>query len=186
MRILVAADSPVARAGLKALVEDSAAFCIDSRGLVEKARELEPDVILWQLRPEQDAAPVLRELRGHRVIVLSVAGAQDLIRAGASGVLPAEASADQITIAIEAAMAGLGVVPLDVYAEPPAPSILTAREIDVLRMIAEGLANKEIAFRLGISDHTVKFHVSSVLGKLGVSSRAEAISAGIRQGLLML
>jgi DNA-binding NarL/FixJ family response regulator len=53
-------------------------------------------------------------------------------------------------------------------------------------MIAEGLANKEIAWRLGISDHTVKFHVSALLGKLGAGSRAEAISAGIRQGVIML
>ena len=186
MRILVAADSPVARAGLKALVEDAAAVCVDSRGLVEKARDLDPDVILWQLSTDQEAASLLRELRGFRIIVLSSNGAVDLIRSGASGVLPVDTSADQIAIAIDAAMAGLGVVPLDLYSEPPAPSILTAREIEVLRMIAEGLANKEIAFRLGISDHTVKFHVSALLGKLGVSSRAEAISAGIRQGVIML
>ena len=63
---------------------------------------------------------------------------------------------------------------------------LTPREIEVLRMMAEGFANKEIALRLSISDHTVKFHISSILGKLGVSSRTEAVTQGIRMGLILL
>ena len=65
-------------------------------------------------------------------------------------------------------------------------SHLTGRETEVLRMIAEGLANKEIAWRLGISEHTVKFHVSALLGKLGAGSRAEAVGEGIRQGAIMI
>jgi DNA-binding NarL/FixJ family response regulator len=193
MRIIVAADSPVVRAGLKVLVEDSAAStiigCMSSRDLMDRARELQPDVILWQLLPGEGIGAVIRGLSGFKIILLSSNAALDFIRSGAYGVLPLNASADQISVAIEAAGAGLGVFPpehLDTYVEPAAPSILTARETEVLRMIAEGLANKEIAFRLGISDHTVKFHVSALLGKLGVSSRAEAIGAGIRQGVIML
>ena len=75
---------------------------------------------------------------------------------------------------------------LDAHAGQRISATLTARETEVLRMIAEGLANKEIAWRLGISEHTVKFHVSSLLGKLGAGSRTEAIGAGIRQGVIML
>jgi two-component system, NarL family, response regulator YdfI len=63
---------------------------------------------------------------------------------------------------------------------------LTPREIEVLRMMAEGLGNKEIAVRLGISDHTVKFHISSILAKVGASSRTEAVTIGIRMGLVLL
>ncbi|MDP9171050.1 MAG: helix-turn-helix transcriptional regulator, partial [Acidobacteriota bacterium] len=69
---------------------------------------------------------------------------------------------------------------------PQAASGLTARETQILRLVAEGLANKEIAYRLGISDHTVKFHVSALLAKLGAGSRAEAVGMGVRQGAIML
>jgi DNA-binding NarL/FixJ family response regulator len=193
MRVIVAAASPVTRAGLKAVVEDAVGCtvtgCVSARELVECAQELNAEVVLWQLLPDEDAAPTLRALAKFSTVLMTSNTALDLIRAGAQGVLPLDASAEQIGIALQAAAAGLGVFPpdhLDTSYEPRAPSILTARETEVLRMIAEGLANKEIAWRLGISDHTVKFHVSAVLGKLGVASRAEAIGAGIRQGLLML
>jgi len=183
----------VARAGLKALFDDAPEFeiaaPISSIQLVEGAHELNPDAILWQLLPDEDAAGILRALANFNIVVLTSNAALDLLRAGARGVLPLDASVEQIGIALQAAAAGLGIFPpdhLDSSFEGRVPSILTARETEVLRMIAEGLANKEIAWRLGISDHTVKFHVSALLGKLGVSSRAEAISAGIRQGVIML
>jgi len=67
-----------------------------------------------------------------------------------------------------------------------APEALTPREIEVLVMIAEGLGNRTIAQRLGISEHTVKFHVSAIFAKLGVTSRTEAVKIGIRRGLIML
>jgi DNA-binding NarL/FixJ family response regulator len=63
---------------------------------------------------------------------------------------------------------------------------LTPREIEVLRMLAEGLGNREMASRLGISDHTVKFHISSILDKLGASTRTEAVTMGIRMGIILL
>ncbi|HEX4135692.1 MAG TPA: response regulator transcription factor [Bryobacteraceae bacterium] len=151
--------------------------------------ELQPDVVLWQMAPDEDAAAILRLLKAQNIVLLTSNAALDLIRAGAQGVLPLDASAEQINIALRAATAGLGVFAPDRLDVPTAPrnsSPLTARETEVLRMIAEGLANKEIAWRLGISDHTVKFHVSALLGKLGAGSRAEAIGAGIRQGVIML
>jgi DNA-binding NarL/FixJ family response regulator len=193
IQVLVAASSPVGRAGLKSLVEDAGECVVvgsaSAGEIVELALELHPDVILWQISPDEDAATILRLLERQNTILLTSNAALELIRAGAHGVLPLEASADQIGVALQAAASGLGVFSPEHFDAPAtgrAPSTLTAREKEVLRMIAEGLANKEIAWRLGISEHTVKFHVSALLGKLGAGSRAEAISAGIRQGVIML
>ena len=190
--VLIAASSPVSRAGLKSMVEEipgcSTVGSASAGELVEHALELHPDVILWQIAPDEDAA-ALRALQHQHVVLLTSNASFELIRAGAHGVLPLEASADQIEIALQAAALGLGVFSphqLDAQAAPRVSTALTARETEVLRMIAEGLANKEIAWRLGISEHTVKFHVSSLLGKLGAGSRTEAIGAGIRQGVIML
>jgi DNA-binding NarL/FixJ family response regulator len=193
IRVLIAASSPVVRAGLKSLVEDTGECLVvgsvSPREVAELASELQPDVVLWQVAPDEDAAALLRLLEAQNTILLTSNAALDLIRAGAQGVLPLDASPEQIGIALRAALVGLGVFAtdrLDAPTTPRNPSPLTARETEVLRMIAEGLANKEIAWRLGISDHTVKFHVSALLGKLGAGSRAEAIGVGIRQGVLML
>jgi two-component system, NarL family, nitrate/nitrite response regulator NarL len=160
-----------------------------ARELIELALDSAPDVILWQIAPDEDAAGILRALDGHSAVLLTSNSALAMIRAGARGVLPPDASAEHIRMALTAAAAGLAVfLPENLEGAPASRTLstLTARETEVLRMIAEGLANKEIAWRLGISDHTVKFHVSALLGKLGAGSRAEAISAGIRQGVIML
>lgn len=190
--VLIAASSPVVRAGLRSLVEEMpecmVAGSVSAGELVEQAMELHPDAILWQIAADEDAA-ALRALQHQNTILLTSNAPLDLIRAGAHGVLPLDASADQIGMALEAAATGLGIFwPQQLDSLPAArmSSHLTGRETEVLRMIAEGLANKEIAWRLGISEHTVKFHVSALLGKLGAGSRAEAIGAGIRQGVIML
>jgi NarL family two-component system response regulator YdfI len=112
-------------------------------------------------------------------------------------VLPNEIPIDQLVAALRAAAAGLVVLhPSEVPAFPaiqPAsqalaelPEPLTRREREVLQMLAAGLANKEIAARLNISDHTAKFHVAAILGKLGAATRAEAVALGIRRGLVLL
>lgn len=128
----------------------------------------------------------------------------DALRAGARAVLPRTSTAEEIIAAIEAAAAGLVVLhpsnseemlstlsstpairqPDSADDDPQEP--LTPREIEVLAMIAEGHGNKTIAYRLGISEHTVKFHVQSIFGKLGASSRTEAVTLAIRRGLLMV
>lgn len=127
----------------------------------------------------------------------------DALRAGARGVLPRDAGASEILAAVSAAAAGLVSVARELTgalwsasaserATPgsngaaPGPAPLTARELEVLRMIADGLANKQIAARLAISEHTVKFHVGSVFAKMQVASRAEAVMAGARRGLIVL
>jgi DNA-binding NarL/FixJ family response regulator len=120
------------------------------------------------------------------------------LRIGVKAILPRDSSAEDIVSAIHAAHRGLVLLDAEIAGElihsvraasplrQDAVEELTPREIEVLRMMAEGLANKEIAVRLNISDHTVKFHISSILGKLGVSSRTEAVTQGIRMGLILL
>jgi DNA-binding NarL/FixJ family response regulator len=108
---------------------------------------------------------------------------------GGLALLPTAATADQIVAAIEAAAAGLTVVHPDhaaPFAVAPCDDPLTPREREVLHMLAAGLGNKEIASRLTISDHTAKFHVSQILGKLNAATRAEAVSIAIRRGLVPL
>jgi DNA-binding NarL/FixJ family response regulator len=179
----------VGRAGLAALIAELPGFVpagsASSADLPELAAELRPDAILWQLSADEEPE-ALRQLHCYATVLMTTNSASDLIRAGARGVLPLEASAEQIRIALEAAMAGLAVFAPHRANRTEAPAHLTGRETEVLRMIADGLANKEIAWKLGISEHTVKFHVSALLGKLGVASRAEAVGAGIKQGAIML
>jgi two-component system, NarL family, response regulator YdfI len=112
-------------------------------------------------------------------------------------ILSRNASAGEILAAIEAAASGLAVIaPQELEtllaaapamaAAAPADSPLTARELEVLRMLAEGAANKTIAWKLDISEHTVKFHVASIFGKLGAATRTEAVAIGLRKGLVLL
>ena len=114
-------------------------------------------------------------------------------RDGVRAVLRPDATAEELTAAIAATRAGLlALHPDAVGAATPtaatavAPMALTPREHDVLEMMAEGMSNRAIALRLKISRHTVKFHVASVLTKLGARSRTEAVTAGVRQGLISL
>jgi NarL family two-component system response regulator YdfI len=128
-----------------------------------------------------------------------------LLRSGVSAVLPNTATGEEILAAVEAALKGLIVLPrdaLEIFEETrptqeanhestaldlePLTETLTPRERQVLDMMADGFGNKEIAWRLQISEHTVKFHVSSILAKLGASSRTEAVTQGLRRGLIMI
>lgn len=210
-RVLLAATSPVVRAGLEALLASSPAVQVvgASAGMAALARDiasLQPDVALLELeRYDDDLAPTLRligtEPRSTAVVVLAedppAAWAAEALRSGVRAVLPREASAEEIVAAVEAAAAGLVVLHADAVDAllarlstaprlAPAHQTLTGREIEVLQMLAEGLGNKTIARRLGISEHTVKFHIGSIFSKLDASSRTEAVTLGVRQGLIML
>ncbi|MBD2018830.1 response regulator transcription factor [Leptolyngbya sp. FACHB-36] len=123
----------------------------------------------------------------------------DVLRTGVRAVLPSDARVSEILAAIEAAAIGLTVLHPDVTEAllmelstaprllPTAPELaLTSREIEVLGMLAEGVGNKTIARRLGISEHTVKFHIGSIFSKLNASSRTEAVILGARQGLILI
>lgn len=144
------------------------------------------------------AALPMDELTPAPAIVLlgEIPWTADALRLGVRAVLPPDASAAEILAALQAAAAGLSVIdPRDLEAlisagspqpaaEPATP--VTARELEVLRMPAEGAANKTIAWKLGISEHTVKFHVAQILAKLNAGTRTEAVTLGIRQGLILL
>jgi two-component system, NarL family, response regulator YdfI len=117
------------------------------------------------------------------------------LRAGAAGVLARRADADEIVAALEAIRAGLVVVDPAVREAPAtlasargalAAEPLTERERQVLAMLARGLSNRRIGERLAISDNTVKAHVAAILGKLGAATRTEAVTLGVRLGLVML
>jgi DNA-binding NarL/FixJ family response regulator len=181
IRVQIAASSAAVRAGLESLVGSSPALT---------ATDSYADVVL--------AAVALDELAPAPAIVLLGEGAWsgDALHQGVRAVLPSDASAAEILAAIEAAAAGLAVIdPRDLEAllsaaapQPVAESAtpLTARELEVLRMLAEGVANKTIAWKLSISEHTVKFHVAQILAKLNAGTRTEAVTVGIRKGLILL
>ena len=199
-RVVVVAPSAIARAGLETLLSKTGA--IDVIGAVAHWSEYsgqEPDVIVADWEPGADEHP--QELVDSGPLPLLVALADDprpawiaeALRSGVRAVLPRQSSPSQIVAAIEAAAAGLVVVQpgdLDGLLVNPRPSRitepLTPREIEVLGMLAEGHSNKAIAHHLGISEHTVKFHVTSIMAKLNAGSRTEAVTLGLRQGLIMI
>ncbi|MBC8166806.1 MAG: response regulator transcription factor [Bryobacteraceae bacterium] len=122
---------------------------------------------------------------------VEIAQLRAALRAGVRAVLPQDCTSAELTSAIQAAAAGLTVLrSSDLEALPLRNGgeqvSLSPRELEVLRLVADGLANKEISYRLGISEHTVKFHVNSILTKLNASTRAEAVAIGMRQGLILL
>ena len=184
IRVHIAASTPVARAGLEAVLRAQADFEV-------AAEEAGADVVITDALPS-DAA----QYAPAAMVLLSddpaPAWSEVLLRGGVRAVLPHDASPAQIIAAVFAAAAGLAVVPVEDAPEVLPPrgeqvvEPLTPRERQVLEMLAEGLSNKEIAGRLGISDHTAKFHVNSILAKLGASSRTEAVTRGIRSGLIMI
>ena len=211
IRVLIVAASPLILGGLQSLLADSGVDIVgsaaDLESLAKQLDDMEPDVLLVETSAEARQAFVDEMVgeeifRGYPVVVLArnmpPRWPSEALRAGVRAVLPSEVSAEQLRAALEAAAAGLVVVhPSEVSAVLPAPAALsspvrelpeplTPREREVLQMISAGLGNKEIAGRLSISDHTVKFHVASILGKLGASSRTEAVSIGIRHGLVLL
>ena len=177
--------------------------------LAEQLEELEPDVVLLELG-SPDEPLVLPAERGAppAIVLLADAGESgwvtDTLRGGVLAILPRHANADEIVAAVSAAAAGLVTIhpsfveslvaspvanaeAIDV-ATPRVGDVrgeLTPREIEILRMLAEGLANKQIAARLGISEHTVKFHIASVYAKLGASSRTEAVRIGAQRGMVV-
>jgi NarL family two-component system response regulator YdfI len=166
--------------------------------------ELEADILLLEAHGEQFEAAIdsltSSQIATESAIVLlsdrvEQRAMTDALRAGVRAVLPSDISPQQLAASLEAAAAGLVVMlPAEIESIFPArgrgPNLLaeplTPRENEVLQMLAAGLGNKEIATKCGISEHTVKFHVASILGKLGAASRTEAVTLGIRHGIVLL
>jgi DNA-binding NarL/FixJ family response regulator len=213
-RIVIAATNQIVRAGLEALVSEQPSLrltgsVVGTATLARQVEDLQPDVLLLEADVHDDeallAALGLDAARHLPAIVLltdiphNSRVTNDLWRAGVRALLPRETTASEIVAAIEAAAIGLYVLHQETIDavlrdEPPAERALVStilqplspREVEVLGMIAEGLGNKTIAWRLGISEHTVKFHVGSIFNKLNATSRTEAVTLGIRQGLIMI
>jgi NarL family two-component system response regulator YdfI len=193
IRLAIVAPSPVIRAGLESLAASSPEIQVagafpDFAG----ADDLRPDVILSSIPPETGTTPTVL-LSGDPQPVWTL----DALRRGVRALLPRDASPSEILAAVQAAAGDLAVVAAEDLAgwlsasapreaELPRDSTLTPREMEVLRIMADGGANKTIAWKLGVSEHTAKFHVASILAKLGASSRTEAVTVGIRKGLLLL
>ena len=145
--------------------------------------------------PDDELSQVLSHWRGLPVVLLSAdaaAVAIPALRAGVSAVLEADASEEQVGAAVTGAFHGLVVLPAGAMrwgesrALVKSPAPLTPRELEILSLLAAGDSNKTIAARLSLSVHTIKFHVSSILSKLGVSSRTEAVTLGLRLGIVLL
>jgi NarL family two-component system response regulator YdfI len=211
IRVFIVAASPLSRANLKSLLRTRKVEIVGSgpnlETLWDQPPDVEVDIVLVEASGDHfeetiDSLNQSQTSSEAAVVVLSDRSEPgrlaEALRAGVRAILPSDASPDQIIASLEAAAAGLIVLhPAEVDAMFPAPEAassplaeliepLTPRESEVLQMLASGLANKEIATRLAISDHTVKFHVASILGKLGAASRTEAVTLGIRRGLVLL
>ena len=207
--VLVAARRPATRARLEGAVGGSRALRLvsgpASAPLAAQVHALRPDVVLLDLEgePVEPALAEMAEPAGPALVVLADAPRRLLVdlamdRGPIRAVLPRDATSGEILAAIEAVAVGLvalhpdalgalrGRAPRPARAAPDADQPLTAREIEVLAMLAEGLGNKIIAARLGISTHTAKFHVASILAKLGAGSRTEAVTNGMRRGLVVI
>jgi len=159
--------------------------------------ETSADISLIDLQPEMPAGTTrawLNELLEVTSIVLLVpepdpAVVNQIRRAGVGGFLQSNASSEQIVQAIKSVASGLMVFDRALAPQSPDDELLeqlTSRENEVLRLLADGLGNKEIAVKLSISEHTIKFHIHSILGKLGAASRTEAVTRGLRRGIIEL
>ena len=208
--VMVLAANPIIRSGLESIITahpelEVVGVSAAPATAVELIEQLGPDVVLvdegfadgetlLSLVPETTSKPSIVAL----VDDLEAGWLTEALRAGVRGILRRDAEAEEIIAAVIAAQAGLVVLHPEVVELLSRSSVatrslklaekqpLTPREIEVLEMLAAGVGNKIIAKRLSISEHTVKFHISSIFTKLGASSRTEAVTLGARQGLIAL
>jgi DNA-binding NarL/FixJ family response regulator len=200
LHVLIVAQNPLARIGLSALLASQPGFSVvgemsGGADLLAEIAAYHPDVLVWDL----DWAASLEQLAALSqpmppvvALVPDESYTADAWAAGARGVLSHNANAETLAAALAAVSLGMAVfdpsfaVALFPPRMPALDQSLTAREREVLQLLAEGAPNKIIASRLGISEHTVKFHVNAILSKLGVQSRTEAVVRAARLGLILL
>ncbi|HEX8186230.1 MAG TPA: response regulator transcription factor [Blastocatellia bacterium] len=203
IRVLIVDDHFVVRMGLAALIGTQAdmvviAEAVNGRQAVESFRQHKPDITLMDLRmPEANGVEAIIEIRKQypeaRIIILTTYdGDEDIYRAlqaGARGYLLKDMLRDGLLEAIRAVHAGQRRVPAEVasrLAERMNRTDLTAREMEVLRLIVKGRSNKEIAAELGVAEGTVKIHINNILSKLGVSDRTQAATFALHRGIVHL
>jgi len=207
IRVLIADDHLVVREGLRAILEAASDLVLvgeaaDGAEAVQLAAELSPDVVLMDLRmPNVDGIEAIRQIKARcpdvEIVILTTYDDDEYIvrglRAGARGYLLKDTGRQVLFEAIRAAARGESLLPSAVVEkvvarlaepQPVEAARLSGREREVLGLLAQGAANKEIAARLYITERTVKAHVASIFNKLGVSSRAEAVAVALRSGLL--
>ena len=203
IRVLTADDHPVVRTGISAIVANQAdmsvvAEAIDGLDAVALYDKHSPDVVLMDLRmPRLDGIGAIRAIvEAHpeaRVVALtSYEGDADIYRAldaGACGYLIKDMVGSDVIGAIRSAAAGKRVVPAPVagrLAEFTPRVDLTPREVEVLRLTAKGLRNRDIARVIGRTEETVKVHLKHIMAKLGVEDRTEAVTLGLQRGIIHL
>lgn len=209
IRVIVIAPTPATRAGLRAwLAADPEIVVIGETARLSDVIELPIDaevlVLTADVASSPDLGQVLESLHPNAALLLladepQVSRAIPTLPVRAWGLLPPDTSQEELVAAVRAIHEGLLVGapallrPLLAEPGPTGPAqrqtlieALTGRETEVLQLMAQGLANKQIAGSLGISAHTVKFHIASMYTKLGVASRTEAVRAGVRNGLIVL
>lgn len=204
VRLLVVDDHPVVRDGIVGMVASDPGIEVvgeasDGAEAIRLAGALAPDVVLMDLRmPGTDGVGAIRELQRlgvtSRVVVLTTFDADadvlPAIEAGATGYLLKDAPRDELLRAIRAAAVGDAVLAPSVASRlvgrvrAPEASVLSPRELEVLALVADGATNRAVGDRLHVSEGTVKTHLLSIYGKLGVGDRAAAVAEGFRRGLL--
>jgi DNA-binding NarL/FixJ family response regulator len=208
IRLLIADDHPVVRAGLAGLLSDEPGFDVvaeasDGDEAVRLAAATQPDVVLMDLRmPRVDGVTATSRIVGGeagtpppRVLILTTYESDDqilaAIEAGASGYLLKAAPQAEIVAGIRSVAAGQSALSPQVAVrlvermrQPEPETVLTARELDVLRLVATGHSNKQVAVALGIGESTVKTHLLKVFDKLGVADRTRAVTLAMERGLL--
>ena len=198
LSVLVISDDPLARGGLLALLRAASSVrVLGATGADGPFPPAVPDVVLWDLGPGAESAgePDAIADRPTVALVASPSAARTARSAGAGGVLGRALDGGRLVAALQGVAAGLLVVAPELadalFATPrdtddAGLEPLTGREQEVLALLAEGLANRDVALALNVSESTAKFHVRSILSKLGAATRTEAVVRAMRAGLLEL